>query len=139
MSHVQHCTHPMTLQATHSVRSSRMVGRGQILVTEHCVRYNVRSHPNTYQRNSMNTSYLACACSINTCKQSIRGCPSVVDMVRSTLLQVTSFRNQGVFRQHGERPHFTKCPVVKSYPNEELSTSTVMIFDVHFNCVHLRF
>ena len=34
------------------------------------------------------------------------------DMVRSTLLQGTRFRNQGVLTQVGERPLFTKSPMV---------------------------
>ena len=60
-------------------------------------------------------------------------------VVRSTLLQGACFRNQGVLQQVGGIPPFTKFHIVKLYPNEEFSTSIIMIFDVDSNCVHLRF
>ena len=57
-------------------------------------------------------------------------------MVRSTLLQGTSFRNRCILMQVRERPLFTKCPMVKSYPNEAFSILVLMIFNVDSNCIH---
>ena len=61
-----------------------------------------------------------------------------LQMVRSTLLQGTSFRNQGLLEQQGERRLFMTFPIVKSYPNG-VSSSTMMFFNAYSNCVHPRF
>ena len=59
-------------------------------------------------------------------------------VVRSTLLQGASFRNQGILTQVGEIPLFTKSSIDKSYPNESFSIPTNMIFNVDSNGVHPR-
>ena len=53
-------------------------------------------------------------------------------MVRSILLQGTSFRNHGSSRKWGR-----DC-IVKWFPIEQFSTFSIMIFDVDSNCVNPR-
>ena len=53
-------------------------------------------------------------------------------------MSAPSCRNQRVLPQVGERPLFTKFPIVKSYPNEAFSILTNMIFDADSNGVHPR-
>ena len=54
----------------------------------------------------------------------------LISMVRSTLLQGASFRNQGVLTQQWPGPLVTRFQMTKSCPSEAFSILTMMSFDV---------